>query len=151
MKKLLQCSAAVLAACMLAGCSASRADTPVVEAPEPAAIYKAGHGLRLTASAREFVGLETGEVASNEGADGQTVLTIPAGALVRAVRGDFVFVENGGWLLLTPVMAGAVLDGRVEIREGLYEGDIVATRGVRMLVLAEIQALNGGVGCADGH
>jgi hypothetical protein len=77
-------------------------------------------------------------------------LSIPADALLRTVRGDFVFVENGGWFLLTPVTAGAMDAARVAITDGLYEGDVVVTRGVRQLALAEIQALNGGVGCADG-
>jgi hypothetical protein len=67
------------------------------------------------------------------------------------VRGDFVFVDNGGWFLLTPVVATRSDGARVEISDGLYEGDVVVTRGVRKLALAEIQALNGGVGCADGH
>lgn len=141
----------VLASLALAGCNASRADTPATAAPEPAATYKAGHGLRLSEAAREFVGFETGEVVAHASAGGHVMLVIPADALLRTVRGDFVFVDNGGWFLLTPVVAGTVQDGRVEVRDGLYEGDIVVTRGVRKLALAEIQALNGGVGCADGH
>lgn len=151
MTTLLQCVAIALAALALAGCSPSRADSPEVAAPQPAATYKAGHGLRLTDAAREFIGLETGEVSSQTPVGGQTALRIPADAVLRTVRGDFVFVDNGGWFLLTPVTAGPPGDGRVEIRDGLYEGDIVVTRGVRKLALAEIQALNGGVGCADAH
>jgi len=151
MKTLLQGSVLFFAALALAGCSASRADTADVAAPEPAAHYKAGHGLRLSDAAREFIGLETGEAASHASAGGSEVLTVPAGALLRTVRGDFVFVDNGGWFLLTPVVAGANDGERVEIIAGLYEGDVVVTRGVSKLALAEIQALNGGVGCADGH
>jgi hypothetical protein len=151
MKTHFQFIAAILAALVFAGCSASRADNPETATLEPAAHYKAGHGLRLSDAARDFIELETGEVTLLASSGDPAVLTIPAGALLRTVRGDFVFVDNGGWFLLTPVVATRSDGARVEISDGLYEGDVVVTRGVRKLALAEIQALNGGVGCADGH
>jgi hypothetical protein len=33
----------------------------------------------------------------------------------------------------------------------LLEGDVIAVAGGRYLWLAELQAIKGGVGCADGH
>jgi hypothetical protein len=118
---------------------------------EAAATYKAGHGVRLGDVAMAFVGLRLGDVETRDmpGAAGATA--IPREALLRTVRGDFVFVENDGWLLRTPVLAGGAAGGWVEIQDGLYEGDRVAVAGVDALWLAEIAAVNGGVGCADGH
>ncbi len=134
----------------LTGCGESHAS---VTAPEPvhAATYKAGHGVQLTKTARAFVGLETGEVASRAIAGSPEVTAIPAAALLRTVKGDFVYVANGEWFLRTPVVIGATDASHVEIKDGLYEGDTIVVKGVRGLSLAEIQALNGGVGCADGH
>ena len=122
---------------LLTGCSDSHAQSQASEAP-PASTYKAGHGVRLSPAATEFAGVATAEFTGS----------LPAGALLRTVKGDFVYVANGEWLLRTPVVLAA--DG-VTVTHGLYEGDIVVTQGVRALWLAELQAINGGVGCADGH
>lgn len=150
MKKLTLWISLSAAAIVQSGCGDSRAETSAGEA-ESAASYKAGHGLRLTPAALEFAGVRTKEVSLRAAGGGREVLSVPGDAVLRTVRGDFVFVENGGWFLLTPVVTGATGTAHVEIKEGLYEGDFVVTRGVRQIALAEIQALNGGVGCADGH
>jgi hypothetical protein len=76
---------------------------------------------------------------------------IPTDALLRTIKGDFVYVANGDWFLRTPVIPGPTNATHVAIKEGLYEGDRIVARGVRALWLAEIQAVNGGVACADGH
>lgn len=122
---------------LAAGCSESHAQSPTPEGP-PASTYKAGHGVQLSPAAATFAGLATAEFTGR----------LPAGALLRTVKGDFVYVVNGDWLLRTPVEVAA--DG-VTVTSGLYEGDVIATHGVRALWLAELQAINGGVGCADGH
>ena len=130
-----------------AGCNASSAhEHPHDHGPSPAAEYKAGHGVRLTAPAREFAQLQTVEAAP-----AGEVVEVPVGSLLRSARGDFVYVENGDWFLRTPVTVASIGDTVVQIREGLYDGDVVVSHGVSSLVLSEIQALNGGVGCADGH
>ena len=116
-----------------------------------AASYKAGHGVRLGEAAAVFAGLRLGEVETRDLPGAAGVAAIPREALLRTVRGDFVFVENDGWLLRSPVTAGVAQGGWIEIRDGLYEGDRVAVAGVEALWLAEISAVNGGVGCADGH
>jgi hypothetical protein len=135
----------------LSGCGESRATTSLLAEPVPASTYKAGHGVQLTKTARAFVGLETGEVASRAVAGTSEVTAIPAEALLRTVKGDFVYVANGDWFLRTPVVIGATDASHIEIKDGLYEGDTIVVKGVRGLSLAEIQVLNGGVGCADGH
>jgi hypothetical protein len=134
------------------GCNRSiAADDHAAHAPEAtAASFKAGYGLRLSPAAEKLIGLQTSEIAT-ESFPGGDVTAIPAAALLRTVRGDFVFVANGGWLLRTPIKTGATHGLSIEITDGLYEGDRVVTRGVRALWLAELQAVNGGVGCADGH
>ena len=137
----------------LGGCGPSQAAPRAHVEPTaaPASIYKAGHGLQLTATARGFVGLLTGEVAPHAFAGRAGAPAIQADALLRTVKGDFVYVANGDWFLRTAVIPGATDATHIEIKDGLYEGDTVVIAGVRALSLAEIQALNGGVGCAGGH
>ena len=141
--------AGILAGGVLAGCSRAPADTR--NTAETAATYKAGYGIRLNEQAAAFAGIELGEAESRDlpGVMGATV--VPQSALLRTVRGAFVYVENGEWLLRSPVRTGVEASGHIEVIEGLYEGDRIATSGVKALWLAEISAVNGGVGCADGH
>lgn len=131
-----------LALALLTGCTDSHAHGHDHAAePPPAASYKAGHGLRLSPAAAAFAGLATAEFADR----------LPAEALLRTAKGDFVYVLNDGWLLRTPVTVAAGHGRDFTLKDGLYEGDVIAVRGVRALWLAELQAVNGGVGCADGH
>ncbi|MGH8017404.1 MAG: efflux RND transporter periplasmic adaptor subunit, partial [Opitutaceae bacterium] len=65
-----------------------------------------------------------GKVTFNAGE--REVVAIPATALVQAVSGTFVYVQNGKRFLRTPVQVGAVSEGWAEITDGLYEGDVVA-------------------------
>ena len=152
MKTLLTLS--LLSSAMLAfsGCGETRAEQHAqADEPHPAATYKAGHGLKLSPAATQIVGLKSGEVGSRDFAQTKGAASIPTESLLRTVKGDFVFVVNGEWFLRTPVTIGATDGGFVEIKEGLYEGDKIVTHGTRALWLAELQAINGGVGCADGH
>lgn len=125
---------------LAAGCSDSRAQ-PTTPKPVAASTYKAGHGVQLSPVSAQFAALVTAEFTGR----------LPADALLRTAKGDFVYVVNGPWLLRTPVtVQGDHLAG-FTVSDGLYAGDVIATRGVRVLWLAELQAINGGVGCADGH
>ena len=135
---------------VLTGCSDTHA-TPAHVESTPASTYKAGHGLQLTATARKFIALQTGEVATRDVLAAKAATAIPAGALLRTIKGDFVFVANGAWFLRTPVQIGATDRAWFEVKDGLYEGDTIVTAGVQALWLTELQAINGGVGCADGH
>lgn len=132
------------------GCGEAHAKVSAAE-PPPAANYKAGHGLQLSAAATQIVGLQTSEVGARDIAQAKAVAAVPTDAVLRTVKGDFVFVVNGDWFLRTPVTLGGSEGGFLEVKEGLYEGDKIVTRGARALWLAELQAVNGGVGCADGH
>lgn len=140
-----------LSAVWFTGCSESHAEHDHELAhnhPETACAYKEGHGVQLTPAAREFAELTTAEVAPQ----GDVWTAIPRNAVLDTANGPAVYVANGEWFLRTPVGLGQSLaDGQVEITDGLYEGDAVAVGGLRVLALAEIQAVNGGVGCADGH
>lgn len=140
------------AALALSACSrsAAGADAPTVEMP-PAATYRAGHGLKLSPAGARFIELQTEEVRLREQGGGRAITAVPAHAVLRTIKGDFVFVANGERLLRTAVVLGPNDAGWVEIVDGLYEGDHVVVRGVDALWLAEIAAVNGGVGCADGH
>lgn len=146
--------ALLTAASLLAfsGCNRSSAETlTVAPATKPAAHYKAGHGLQLTPTASQFIGLKTGDVGSRDIGETKSVPAVPTAALLRTVKGDFVYVSNGGWLLRTQVKIGANDGAWFEVKDGLYEGDSVVTHGTQALWMAELQAVNGGVGCADGH
>lgn len=152
MKSLLFVLLAAPAAFVGSGCArteAAPAHAGHAHAPA-AATFRAGHGLQLSPAAARLVGLELGDVAARPFPHGE-VTAIPAAALLRTVRGDFVYAVNGDRLLRTPVKTGASHDGWIEIAEGLYDGDRLAVAAVRALWLAELQAVNGGVGCADGH
>lgn len=136
----------------VSGCNRASAETAGV-APEakPAAHYKAGLGLQFTPTASEFIGLKTGEVGSRDIGEAKSVSAVPAASLLRTVKGDFVYVSNGGWMLRTPVKVGASDGAWFEVTDGLYEGDSIVIHGTQALWMAELQAVNGGVGCADGH
>lgn len=125
------------------GCTESRASAEPDHAagPAPATTFKAGRGLRLSEPALAFAGVATAEFTGR----------LPAAALLRTARGDFVYVANDGWLLRTPVKLGPGNGVSFAVGDGLYEGDVIVVGGAPALWLAEIQAVNGGVGCADGH
>lgn len=72
------------------------------------------------------------------------VLTVPASALLDAATGFFVYVENGEYLLRTPVKVGARSPDFVGIAEGLYEGDVVVASPVEQLWLTELRLTKGG-------
>jgi multidrug efflux pump subunit AcrA (membrane-fusion protein) len=143
--KTLACAATVAATVLLSGCNRSAAEsTPSVAASvpaEPAAAYNAARGLKITPFAGEFIQLAT---------DDFTGTKVPATAVLRTVQGTFVYVENGGWFLRTPVKLGAPSpDGTwLTLAEGLYEGDRIVTQGVRSLWLAELHFLRAGQACA---
>jgi hypothetical protein len=78
-------------------------------------------------------------------------LSIPHPAVLQTARGNFVYVENSGFYLRTPVQIGAIENGQVQITEGIFEGDVVVSHGAQGLYLTELQAVNAGTGCAHGH
>lgn len=141
----------LLCASAFSGCNRSAAETAHKPERTPAATYKEGHGLKLSEQGTKFVALKTAEVLSRTVGTAANVAAIPADALLRTVKGDFVFVANGEWLLRTPVKIGASDAAWLEVAEGLYEGDKIVVSGVKALWLAEVHAVNGGVGCAHGH
>ena len=69
---------------------------------------------------------------------------VPRSALLRTATGTFVYVVNGTSLLRTPVKPGASDTTHVEILDGLYAGDLVATAGVEQLWLTELRLTKGG-------
>jgi multidrug efflux pump subunit AcrA (membrane-fusion protein) len=151
MKTPLLVALTLLAGLLLAGCGQSGAHPAAAAEPTPAATFKSGRGLQLSPAAAAFIGLRSAEVSTRDVGPSKGVTAIPADALLRTAKGDFVWVGNGGWFLRTPVKLGPSEAGWVAVTEGLYDGDSVVIHGVRALWLAEIQAVNGGVGCADGH
>jgi hypothetical protein len=74
----------------------------------------------------------------------QTALTVPRSAVLETATGKFAFVENGDYLLRTPVSTGAESTDYIEITDGLYPGDVVAGNPVETLYLIELRATKGG-------
>ena len=136
-----------LATFALSGCGDTQAAIGHTEHDVAACTYKAGHGVQLSPAAREFAGLTTATVAPH----GDAWTTVPRESVLATANGPVVFVANGESFLRTAVTLGEQTATHIAITDGLYEGDVVAVNGVRTLALAEIQAVNGGVGCADGH
>lgn len=122
------------------GCNRSSAEIAKSE-PAAAAEFKVGHGLKLTPTSSEFIGLATAEFSGR----------LPSEARLRTVQGDFVYVANGDWLLRTPVVLGSSDGASFGVKEGLYEGDRVVVVGVRALWMAELHFLRAGQACAHGH
>ena len=138
----------ILVAVVLIGCDKA-GSAQVAEGhahPPKAAEFKKGQGLLLTPEAAEFIGLRKAEAQ----AKADRVL-VPVDALLRNSEGAFVFVQNGQRWLRTEVKPGVESDGSIQVADGLLEGDVIAIAGVGGLWLAELQAIKGGVGSADGH
>ena len=62
-----------------------------------------------------------------------TGTVVPRSALLRTATGIFVYVVNDANLLRTPVKPGATDGKSIEILDGLYAGDVVATAAVEQL------------------
>jgi hypothetical protein len=151
MKTFLTVSALLSLTLATTGCGDSHAETVHDHVHTPAATYKEGHGLQLSELGAKFADLRIADVSSGPVGAGAHVAAIPAEALLRTVKGDFVFVVNGDWFLRTPVKLGATDGTRWEVAEGLYEGDKIVVSGTKALWVAEVHAVNGGVSCAHGH
>ena len=72
------------------------------------------------------------------------VIAISRSAVLETSAGKFAFVQNGDFLLRTPVTTGAESAEHIEITDGLYAGDIVANKPVETLYLIELRATKGG-------
>jgi hypothetical protein len=142
---------ALLSPAVIAGCNRAGAEATHAHDHTPAATFKEGYGVKLSERGAAFVALKTTEVASRTIGDAAKVVAIPAEALLRTVKGDFVFVAKGEWFLRTPITLGRGAEGWLGISAGVYEGDHVVVNGVQAIWLAEVQAANGGVGSAHGH
>lgn len=73
-----------------------------------------------------------------------SVVAVPRTAVLETATGKFVFVENGEHLIRTPVTTGAESADFVEITDGLYSGDVVASKPAETLYLIELRATKGG-------
>ena len=77
----------------------------------------------------------------------RSVFVVSQSAVLAAADGDYVYTVNGSHLTRTRIKTGAVYDGLVEVEEGLYSGDSIASKGVDNLWLVELSALKGGTPC----
>ena len=84
----------------------------------------------------------SGSVTQTTTAD--LVVTVPRSVVLETATGKFAYVENGGALLRTPVTTGAESTEYIEITDGLYAGDVVASEPVESLYLIELRATKGG-------
>lgn len=142
---------------------------PVNAGTRPGDLHLAGHvervdrqAVRVTGQVEVIVSVPAAEARLREGsflsfsfdqpgAQGDEMLRIPASALLPTARGDFVYVVNGNHFFRSPVQTGRKSGDFIEIEDGLFEGDVVVSAGKKHLWLIELQAINGGEACADGH
>lgn len=109
--------------------------------------FRAGRGLTLSEGTASVLGLRF-EAAQSGDRGG---VWIPRAALLETVRGDAVYTRNGAAWLRVPVKIGERGRERVEVLDGLFEGDEVVSAATYDLWLIELQAVNGGRGCGDHH
>ncbi len=107
----------------------------IVQIPDPEHRLKVGSMLHVQLGSRKR----------------ESVRTIPTSALLKTATGTFAYVVNDKYLFRTPVVPGSEMGEMVEIKDGLYEGDQVVKKPVPAIWMAELQAIKGGVACADGH
>ena len=69
---------------------------------------------------------------------------MPKDAVINSAEGAFAYVDNGGWMTRAEVETGAEQDGMVEIVDGLYSGDVIATSPVMTLWMTELALLKSG-------
>ena len=81
---------------------------------------------------------------------GPPVLTVPRDAVVDTGLQQHVFVAVGDLFEPRPVIVGARLDDRIEIRQGLAEGERVVAAGVFLLDSESRLRATGGTG-SHGH
>lgn len=62
------------------------------------------------------------------------VLSVPRNAFVGSVQSNQVFVVKGNQVELTSIVAGRSFGDRVEVIQGLQEGDVVVTSGIINLI-----------------
>lgn len=82
-----------------------------------------------------------------EAGDSKKALAVPNTCVLHCADGSFVYTSNGKHLSRTSIKTGATGDGVVEVTDGLYEGDVVAVKGVESLWVIELSALKGGTPC----
>lgn len=109
----------------------------LVEVPDPKGLLRVGDFLQLA--------------IKDAHAPRKGVAVVPSSAVIESIRGPSVYVVNDDSFLRTPVQLGAKQEGKIEVTDGLFEGDKVVTQGAPDLWSIELQAVNGGKGCADGH
>lgn len=74
----------------------------------------------------------------------RTTMVVPLSALVDAATATFVYARNGDRWLRTPVEPGGANQNFVEILGGLFEGDVVVSKGAVDLWLVELRFTKGG-------
>lgn len=77
----------------------------------------------------------------------EAVTTVPKEALIKGTTESFVYVQNEDAYLRTVVTPGRESADKVEIKEGLFEGDFVVSKAAMDLWLVELRAVKGGQGC----
>jgi hypothetical protein len=77
----------------------------------------------------------------------ESVVSVPRSALLQCSDGYSVYTVSGEHLVRTPVKVGASNSDLVEIKDGLYGGDLVVLQPVMSLWMTELAAVKGGQAC----
>lgn len=99
----------------------------IIDVPDPEHHFDFGAFLKVTFNAGQ-----------------RDAMSVPKAAVLEAASGTFVYVKNGDRFLRTTVEVGAMGEEAVEIVDGLFEGDIIVTRGSVDLWLIELRFTKGG-------
>ena len=108
------------------------------------ASFKEGKGLEIAEITKSSLGIKLSEFNEDTG-------LIPKSAVLLTIEGKFVYVVNGKHFIRTPIETTDSESDYVKVTSGLYAGDEVVTSSVNYLWYAELEAIRGGVSCADGH
>lgn len=132
---------------LASGCGKqSHAPVEVADQQFVAPLHKDGEGISLCGATKESINLKTASVAErSEGTE--HILTVPKAAVLNTTAGSSVYVENGDYFKRTDVKLGRTFGDSIEIKEGVYEGDVVVTDAAQTLWLIELRAVKGGKGC----
>lgn len=134
----------LLAAVLLCGCGET--DETEHERPETLVLFEPNKGLSLPEEIKRSIGVAVVEVVKTN-----AIIAVPASALIEGAQESFVYVDSSGYFVRTPVKTGAVLNGTIEITDGLTPGDRVVTSAAKDLWMVELLALRGGHACCEAE
>lgn len=144
-------SAFVLIFALAAATGCDRHESAHHSQPEPQTLglppsHTEEKGILLADLTKECIGLKTAAASAHLERNGQIVLA-PRSAVLNTTAGSSVYLQAGAHYKRQPVKVGRSFGDKVEIIEGISEGDLLVTESAQTLWLIELRAVKGGKGC----